>query len=355
MYLTYTFLALLLIAIVVVTVTLSTTEVPEFSGEKSENFNNVTHFNAVYKDKPMMISPEFDWLKYNGLKYDHLKYNTYENKEKNKVIKLSKHPFYYVDKPVLKNQIKKEHNIPKIIWQTMRNPPKAGTKVYDAVQTFKAQKGWEHRFVTDENAKVFLKENFDESVLHSFEVLVPGAFKADLLRACLLYVYGGVYADAKLFLHYDLDSFLERDLVLVKEFNKVNVKNEGIWNGFMASTPKQPYFLEIIKEIVNNVANLDYKNHSLAITGPLAYGKVFMKKYKIKKIKESITENYKILNIYHATNDIKNIINEYSNQEIYISWDYKRSSYTKEFLSKDYSYLWKTREVFDLELHKQYF
>ena len=282
MYLTYTFLALLLIAIVVITVTLMGTEDPEFSGEKSENFNNVKHFSAVYNKKPMLVAPDFEWIKYNGLKYDKRKSRMYENKDKNKVLKLSKHPFYYIDKPILDKQIKKEHNIPKIIWQTMRDLPKEGTSVYDAVQTFKAQEGWEHRFVTDDNAKVFLKENFDEDVLHAFEVLVPGAFKADLLRACLLYIHGGVYADSKLFLLYDLESFLEGDLVLVKEFNKPNVINKGIWNGFMASIPKQGYFMDIIKKIVKNVTNLDYKYHYLAVTGPLAYGEVFIKKYNLE-------------------------------------------------------------------------
>ena len=86
MYLTYTFLALLLISIVVITVTLMATEDPEFSGEKSENFNNVTHFSAVYNNKPMMIAPEFDWIKYNGLKYDQVKNRTYDNKDKGKIL-----------------------------------------------------------------------------------------------------------------------------------------------------------------------------------------------------------------------------------------------------------------------------
>lgn len=354
MYLTYTFIILLLLSIVVITTTLMATEDPEFSAEKSENFNNVTHFNAVYKDKPMMVAPDFEWVKFNGLQYYKSKTRTYENKEKNKILKLNKHPFYYIDKPVFSKQTKKQHNIPKIIWQTMRELPKEGTSVYDAVQTFKAQEGWVHRFVTDENAKVFLKENFDEDVLHAFEVLVPGAFKADLLRACLLYVYGGVYADAKLFLHYDLDSFLEGDLVLVKEFDKKSIKNKAIWNGFMCSVPKQEYFMDVIKKIVKNVKNKDYRYDDLAVTGPLLYGEVFMKKNNIEKIDISITKDYKILNTFHATNDIKNIINQTDNQEIFISWDKKRS-YTKLWNSIDYSHLWTSRKIFDLELHKEYF
>ena len=347
MYLTYTFLVLLLIAIVVITVTLSITEVPEFSGEKSENFNNVTHFNAVYKNKSMTISREFDWIKYNGLRYDHIKYNTYENKEKNKVLKLHKHPFYYIDKPVLKNQNKKEHNIPKIIWQTMREPPKEGTSVYDAVHTFKNQKGWEHRFVTDENAKVFLKENFEESVLHAFEVLIPGAFKADLLRACLLYVYGGVYADVKLFLHYDLDSFLEGDLVLTKEKGKA----WGIWNGFMAAIPKQEYFKNVIDNIVDNVSVKFYGYHVLDITGPRLYGRSYENHFGCVDIIQQ--PNITLLKANNIYNDDKDYINSKNNQELFITWDAKQR-YRKLFYNS-YDYLWYSRKVYDTNLHSKYF
>ena len=74
----------------------------------------------------------------------------------------------------------------------------------------------------------------------------------------------------------------------------------------------------------------------------------------LEKIDISITKDYKILNTFHATNDIKNIINETYNQEIFISWDKKRS-YTKLWNSIDYSNLWSNRKIFDLELHKEYF
>ena len=46
-----------------------------------------------------------------------------------------------------------------------------------------------------------------------------------------------VCVDAKLFLHYNLDSFLDRDFVLVREFeSSLRGNNDiGIWNGFMTS------------------------------------------------------------------------------------------------------------------------
>lgn len=346
MYLAYTFIFLLLITIVIITVSLMSTEDPKFSSEKSDNFNNVSHFDAIYKNKPMLVAPEFEWLKYNGEKYNKVKTREYIN-EKNKILKLRKHPFYYVEKPILKNQNNKHHNIPKIIWQTMRDIPKEGTSIYEAVHTFKSQKGWEHRFVTDKNAKVFLKENFDEDILHAFELLVPGAFKADLLRVCLLYIYGGVYADAKLYLHYDLDSFLEKDLVLVKEFDKA----WGIWNGFMAATPKQEYFKKVIDGIVKNVSEKFYGNYTVDITGPRLYGKVYTKHFICDDIIEQ--DNITLLKCNYKYNDKKNFINMTQNQELYITWESNRK-YTKNF-GNDYNILYFKRKVYNLELHSKYF
>ena len=44
----------------------------------------------------------------------------------------------------------------------------------------------------------FVASNFDSDVLAVYDALVPYAYKADLGRYCLLYVYGGWYADITL-------------------------------------------------------------------------------------------------------------------------------------------------------------
>ena len=349
MYVVYTIILLLLIAILIMTITLSSREEPIFDAERSENFANIEHYEGKYNNETIKVSPEFEWIEFKGEKYIKKDKQFIGKKD---LLNLKDHPFYYIEKPILVDNINKEHNIPKIIWQTMKEEPVKDTLVYEAIQTFKNQKEWEHRFMTDDKAKVFLKENFDEEVLHAFEVLIPGAYKADLLRACLLYIHGGVYADCKLFLHYDLDSFLDRDLVLAREFDNIN--NKGIWNGFMASIPKNEYFSKVIDNIVKNVKNLDYTSDPIEITGPLLYGKIFMKHYDIDEIKLEIVDSYMILNTLRLKNDSKKIINEYKNQEMFISWDANRS-YVKEWFTKDYGILWNSRKVYDLELYKKYF
>ena len=43
----------------------------------------------------------------------------------------------------------------------------------------------------------FIKNNFDEDILNTYNSLIPGAYKADLWRYCILYKFGGIYLDIK--------------------------------------------------------------------------------------------------------------------------------------------------------------
>ena len=55
-----------------------------------------------------------------------------------------------------------------------------------------------HRLLQGPEIESFLAEHFDQSVLGLFRGLVPYAYKSDLARYCLLYVYGGWYVDLTL-------------------------------------------------------------------------------------------------------------------------------------------------------------
>lgn len=335
------FLAVILAIIFIVFFSVTGYENPRFDSKQSDNFKNIVYYQGTYEDKEIKISPDFKTIEKENVKY--IKDTTFSYKGSKDYLILKKHPFYYIDNSILKSNVKNNHNIPKIIWQTLKESPTEGTYIYDCTKSFKSQDKWDYRFLNDEDAISFLKENFDEDVVHAFEVLIPGAFKADLLRACLLYIHGGVYADIKLKLHYDLDSFLYDDLVLVNEFKGM----EGIWNGFMASVPKHIYFKKVINNIAENVKNMYYGFHCLDITGPRLCGKVY-KELNFEK-------DYIKLNARKLKGDIKSYINLYNNQEIFLS-NKLHNKYRKEYKSKsDYASLWENRKVFDMEKHQKYF
>ena len=99
---------------------------------------------------------------------------------------------------------------------------------------------------------------------------------------------------------------------------------------------------------------MNYSDKALGITGPVVYGEVFSEMHNLETIESHKTEEYMILNTSYLNSDTKNVINMYNNQEIFISWSSRRD-YLKEWTTKDYNYLWKTRNVFDKNLHKKYF
>ena len=87
--------------------------------------------------------------------------------------------------------------IPKKIFQTWEtNQVTPG--MYDAVYTWiDKNPDWEYHFFDKDDRRNFIKDNFPKKVLDAYDNLIPGAYKADLWRYCVLYIHGGVYTDIK--------------------------------------------------------------------------------------------------------------------------------------------------------------
>jgi len=89
--------------------------------------------------------------------------------------------------------------IPKKIFQThksiefiSRNP-----KLMNAINSWrKYSKEFEYYFYTDEICEKFMKENFEGEIYDAYKKLPISVMKADLWRYCVVYKYGGIYADA---------------------------------------------------------------------------------------------------------------------------------------------------------------
>jgi mannosyltransferase OCH1-like enzyme len=79
-------------------------------------------------------------------------------------------------------------------------------------ESWKQQSGWEYRFYTDEDAANFLSTHFPPEVKQAYDDLIPGAFKADLFRYCILFIYGGVYADIDVMLTSKLEVAIDDEV-----------------------------------------------------------------------------------------------------------------------------------------------
>jgi len=120
------------------------------------------------------------------------------------------------------------------------------------------QTGWNYSFYNDDDAATFLSVHFPPEVKQAYDALIPGAFKADLFRYCVLFIYGGVYADVDVLLESKLDMVIDDDvgfMVPLDTPGKETGHQMCLWNGFIASAPGHPFLAAVIETVVNNIRN----------------------------------------------------------------------------------------------------
>jgi mannosyltransferase OCH1-like enzyme len=158
--------------------------------------------------------------------------------------------------------------IPKYIFQTMKDENLSPGMVKAKQSWIEKNPEYEHFFYTDEDCRDFIGAHFEERVLQAFDKLIPGAFRADLWRYCVLYVKGGVYADIATVCQVPL-----RDLIPNVHFVSVRDRAPAdIFNCFMASIRGHPFLKRAIDQAVENIHNNYYGSGSLDITGPRLLG-----------------------------------------------------------------------------------
>lgn len=121
----------------------------------------------------------------------------------------------------------------------------------------------------DDDCRNFIKDNFDNSVLNAFDSLVPGAYKADLWRYCILYKNGGIYLDIK----YEPINGFKFINMTEKEHWVLDRDKKGVYNALIVCKPKNKILFKAIYNIVENIKNKFYGNSPLEPTGPLMLAK----------------------------------------------------------------------------------
>jgi hypothetical protein len=134
----------------------------------------------------------------------------------------------------------------------------------------------EHRLWDGNSVREFLAQEFEPAVLEAFDTLRPFTYKCDLARLCLLYRYGGVYADlAMRFVnplvpppHIGLSTF--RDLRFGSP-NWAAMSTSIIW-----SRPGRRELRLAIDYIIENCRTRFYGANSLYPTGPVLFGRALV-------------------------------------------------------------------------------
>jgi mannosyltransferase OCH1-like enzyme len=108
--------------------------------------------------------------------------------------------------------------IPKNIFQTHKSKDyiKSHTQLLKAVSTwFKYKNEFNYFFFDNEKCDQFIKNNFDEKVYKAYSMLPMAVMKSDLWRYCVLYKYGGIYADADTICKVHPNIFINNSLLTV--------------------------------------------------------------------------------------------------------------------------------------------
>lgn len=82
--------------------------------------------------------------------------------------------------------------------------------------------GWEYRFYDDNAITKFLSTYFPPEIIQAFDAVIPGAFKADIFRYCVLLIHGGVYADVDVLLESNLDAVIADDIGFMLPHDQVS-------------------------------------------------------------------------------------------------------------------------------------
>lgn len=175
-----------------------------------------------------------------------------------------------------------KRNIPSTIYQ-IHHSDYTTKKMTQAVNTWiTLNPTYSYYFYSDQRCRKFIKKHsaeLPEHCLDAYDILIPGAYRADLARACIIYLKGGVYIDAGHECHMPLNEYLSAsdDLVFVIDpNNKDDTGGGGIYNAFFAAIPHCHILRAIIETIIFRVTNRLYEwtrfYPSLYPTGPFAFG-----------------------------------------------------------------------------------
>ena len=233
--------------------------------------------------------------------------------------------------------------IPKIIYKTgpmkSNELPKDLLKIFN--DTIELNPDYKIQYFDDDMSRNFIKDNFSKHILDAYDSLIPGAYKADLFRYCILYKNGGVYSDLTQQFYIPFSRIINNcydRLVLVKDIEKININFKiPIQINFMATTPKQKIFKLAIDKIVFNVKNKYYGLNSLEPTGPSLFRKCF----------DQIKPKYRMEIVFKRTSSKINGTGGYifnTNELVYTNKALIHEKYIKS--NVHYGNLWHSRKIY---------
>jgi mannosyltransferase OCH1-like enzyme len=230
--------------------------------------------------------------------------------------------------------LKSKYNIiiPTNIFQTWHSKTLPPLMAKSVAKIIKLNPKFNYKLYDDNDCREFIRNHFKPDVLHAYDCLIPGAYKADLWRLCILFIYGGIYMDIKLVC---VNGFKLIELTEKEHFVKDRQQN-GIFNTMIASPKGNIFLYKAIRKIVKNVQNKYYGDTPLSPTGPeLLYKVMLNNQYKVNIDMFHYEHGGYI--IYKNTLVVSTEYDEYSEE---------RNNLYNNINTKRYDALWNERKIY---------
>ena len=163
--------------------------------------------------------------------------------------------------------------IPKYIFQTMETSLLPQDMYENCIKKWqKLNADYKYFYFDSLDCRKFIKNNFSKYIYDMYDKLIPGAYKSDLWRYCILYKYGGCYADIQSVPYVPL-KIITKDMKFVSTIDRYNNLLLGIYQAFLCSTPKHECLEMTIYDTCHNIYFNKFGESYFDITGPTRIGK----------------------------------------------------------------------------------
>jgi mannosyltransferase OCH1-like enzyme len=250
------------------------------------------------------------------------------------ILYYDKIPFQILKKDIFYN-IPISDKIPLTVYLTWKNKDLPSKMNENIILLKNNNPEFRYYLYDDNDCREFIKNYFTEEVSNTYDKLIPGPFKADLWRYCVLYINGGIYMDIKL---NTANNFKLIDLTDKEYFVRdIEYSHSGIYNAFMVCKKGNEKLKKCIERIVKNVQDNYYGWSDLIVTGPLLMKNYFSNE-EINNLELFVDSNNDPKNVF-ISNGKKVILKSYNN--------YRADVLKNNKIIQDYYYLWLKRKIYN--------
>lgn len=152
-------------------------------------------------------------------------------------------------------------NIPKIIMQT--SIEKTEQYIIDLINKYAPD--WKYIHFTDSEIIQYFNDNPIEefpNIIDKFNSFTKGQHKADLFRYYFLYINGGIFLDSDAMLEVNINDIIKNfDSIFVSPVGLRPPTNQQIFNGFIATFPKNNIIYDALKHAYNTDDSILVKHY----------------------------------------------------------------------------------------------